>query len=138
MSKNVTKIEPKDVKSTLEVNKKSLSKIDKALTLAQSFADLAPILQDTLNVAESIVKSYYSYKELELNLDFKLSDNQERRKMLLSAFQNMIEHLQNITNKFLDKIENTNDEKSKDRYANLLLDVLSKSDNLTLELMKRI
>lgn len=138
MSKNVIKIEPKDVKSTLEVNKKSLSKIDKALTLAQSFADLAPILQDTLNVAESIVKSYYSYKELELNLDFKLSDNQERRKMLLSAFQNMIEHLQNITNKFLDKIENTNDEKSKDRYANLLLDVLSKSDNLTLELMKRI
>lgn len=138
MSKNVIKIEPKDVKSTLEVNKRSLSKIDKALTLAQSFADLAPILQDTLNVAESIVKSYYSYKELELNLDFKLSDNQERRKMLLSAFQNMIEHLQNITNKFLDKIENTNDEKSKDRYANLLLDVLSKSDNLTLELMKRI
>lgn len=138
MNNKIEVFQPKEIEYSAVQNSKSLERIDKALALAQGISDIAPLIQDTLKTIDSITKSIISLKELELKIDFRLKDNQSRRDMLINAFQKSIDHLQKITYIFLDKIDKSDDEKSKDRYTTLLLDVISKSDGLTLELMKKI
>ncbi len=138
MGEELIVLNPEDVQQNLTSYTKSIDKVSSAMNVIESIRDLAPLIQDTLNVADSIAKTYYSFKKLELTLDFKLKDNRDRRELIIDAFQKGIEHLQNVTNRFLDKIDAAPDDKSKDRYMTLLLDVITKSDNLTLELIKRI
>ena len=138
MSKEVTVYTPQEIEVIANQNSDKISKIDSAIDLANSLEKFIPLVQDITKLTNTIVESFFSYKKLIADLDFKIKDNKDRRNFLMKVFQKNIEHLQKITYKFLEKIEGAKNEKSKERYTNLLLDVISKTDNLTIELMKKI
>lgn len=138
MESQTTALQVQDFTSSFQTESLKLQKMEKTLQLVSAFSEFEPLLRESLDVARNVFDSFVKLQELELRLDYKLANNRERREVLLKAFQNCIDHLQRTTNVFLDRIDIAPDEKSKDRYAGLLIDVLNKSENLTLQLLRII
>ncbi len=138
MENQTTALQIQDYTSIFQSESMKLQKLDKTIQLVSAIREFEPLFEQALDVAKNVFDSCLKLQELELRLDYKLANNRERREVLLKAFQNCIDHLQRTTNTFLERIELAPDEKSKDRYAGLLIDVLNKSENLTLQLLRII
>jgi len=132
MSEEIIEVKAEEIRNSLQKESENLQNLDKAIAVVNSIAQLEGLVTESLRICNSIYDSYLSYKEIEL----KFHDNKDRRNNMIMMFRESNNILYLIINNFLDKIDNASDDKSKDRYANLLIQAMSKSENITMGLLK--
>ena len=128
----IIEVKAEEIRNSLQKESENLQNLDKAIAVVNSIAQLEGLVTESLRICNSIYDSYLSYKEIEL----KFHDNKDRRNNMIMMFRESNNILYLIINNFLDKIDNASDDKSKDRYANLLIQAMSKSENITMGLLK--
>ncbi|MBK6772726.1 MAG: hypothetical protein IPG78_11515 [Ignavibacteria bacterium] len=76
MSKDLIIFKEDEIRKNLKVQSTKIDRIDKTLNTITSLSNIGELITETLHICDSILKSFISFKEIEL----KIYDNGKRRK----------------------------------------------------------
>lgn len=134
MSKDLIIFKEDEIRKNLKVQSTKIDRIDKTLNTITSLSNIGELITETLHICDSILKSFISFKEIEL----KIYDNGKRREMVINLFNESNSNVQKLIYNLLEIYKNPKDEKSNDNNFKLLMKAMSQSENLTLEILNKI